>query len=291
MVAVAAAIVASVTITTYQFPGIMSMNWLVTASFTFSLVASLFCVYGACTLQRRISNLPSGRQFRAWLSAPLPRYLSSPELIRGGNISISGDEYLKANVATVLTLTAPKTLLDHSIRFFLAGLVGYLICTHSISVRAGPVSDEATSEVVLSPSGDSSLGSRNTIIVYAFSLCIGISLLISPSSYKNFKVSVSGPIESRRHGHGNAGMAEGPQYEGLTHHVPKVGTALHDGTEKQLMNTEAVSMRILGTSDQQRHLADAIRQAATAHERNAQALRDCAEAEAKVSELYRALAR
>lgn len=290
MVSVAAAIVASVTITTYQFPSIDAMHWTVSAAFTFSLVASLFCVYGACTLQRRISNLPSGRQFRAWLSAP-PPYVSNPELVKAGNISTSSEEYLKANVATVLTLTAPKTLLDHAIRFFLAGLVGYLVCQHSISLRSNSVADEAGTGVMLSPSGDSPLGSRNTIIVCAFSLCIGISLLISPSSYKNFRLTISSPIETRRHGHGNAGMAEGPQYEGLAHYMPTSSAVMQITPEKRQEITSRDNVKSSHQQSQSQGLIEAMRQAAVAHERSAQASRQYAEAEARVAELYRALSR
>ena len=166
----------SVTVTTFQFPSLQAMHWAVSAAFVFSLIASLFCVYGACTLQRLVSNLSDVTQFRAWLSAPP----------RDPGYGDSKDNGREPNVATVLTLTAPKTLLDHSIRFFMIGLVGYLVCLHSMADES--LNRESGS---MPSSGISVIGSRNVIIVSTFSLCIGISLLISPSSYKNFKLAAT----------------------------------------------------------------------------------------------------
>lgn len=84
-------------------------------------------------------------------------------------------------------------------------------------------------------------------------------------------------------------MAEEPQHEGLTHSVPKLGGSMQND-EKQLQYQQVVNVRNLGSSIQRQHLLEAIRQVAVAHERSAQAMRDCAEAEARVSQLYRALA-
>jgi len=291
MISVAAAIVASVTITTYQFPLIMDMHWTVSAAFTFSLVASLFCVYGACTLQRRISNLPNDTQFRAWLTAvPHP---SSP----GDFILDEVAEHPRAKVATVLTLTAPKTLLDHSIRFFLAGLVGYLVCMHGISVRSDGITigDEP---IILPPSGFSPLGSRNTIIVCSFSLCIGISLLISPSSYKNFVTTLSSPVKA--HAHGNGGIVEGPNLQGHAHDTRPKSVNLQTAyvSEKSYHSASATAdiLRanggIASTGERQEIsllLLNAIRESAAAHERSAAAARDCARVDEKIAELYERL--
>lgn len=300
MISVAAAIVASVTITTYQFPLIMDMHWTVSAAFTFSLVASLFCVYGACTLQRRISNLPNDTQFRAWLTAiPHP---SPPGSMSDDFVLHEVMHHPRANVATVLTLTAPKTLLDHSIRFFLAGLVGYLVCIHGISVRSNgiTVGDEP---IILPPSGSSPLGSRNTIIVCSFSLCIGISLLISPSSYKNFVTTLSSPVKA--HAHGNGGIAEGPNWHGHSHDArPKsVNPQNANISEKSYLSaSSAAEIKARSIADVLRSndgvastgerqeisllLFNAIKESAAAHERSAAAARDCARVDEKIAELY-----
>lgn len=299
MISVAAAIVASVTITTYQFPSIMDMHWTVSAAFTFSLVASLFCVYGACTLQRRISNLPNDTQFRAWLTA-IPHPSPPGSMVDGLLDGMKDHPY--ANVATVLTLTAPKTLLDHSIRFFLAGLVGYLVCIHGISVRSNGIT-VGDAPIILAPSGSSALGSRNTIIVCAFSLCIGISLLISPSSYKNFVTTLSNPLKP--HAHGNGGIAEGPSWQGHSHDSRPRSMLPQNANVSEKMyhsSSTAAEMRAISISDLVRSnggaastseqqeisllLFKAMKESAAAHERSAAAARDCAKADEKIAELY-----
>jgi hypothetical protein len=279
------------------------MHWTVSAAFTFSLVASLFCVYGACTLQRRISNLPNDTQFRAWLTAiPHP---GAPGSMSDGFMLHEIKDHPYANVATVLTLTAPKTLLDHSIRFFLAGLVGYLVCIHGISVRSNGIT-VGDAPIILAPSGSSALGSRNTIIVCAFSLCIGISLLISPSSYKNFVTTLSNP--QKPHAHGNGGIAEGPNWQGHSHHSrPRSVNPQNANVSEKMYHSSstAAEMRATSiadalrsdgsapfTSEQQEmslQLFKAMKESAAAHERSAAAARDCAKADEKIAELYRRL--
>lgn len=244
------------------------MHWTVSAAFTFSLIASLFCVYGACTLQRRISNISTSSQFRAWLQAPNTKAKS----LSNGLGPVPSTQ--RANVATVLTLTAPKTLLDHSIRFFLLGLIGYLICLHAFATR-GDFS--ANNPVLLSTAGSTSTGSRNVIIVSAFALCVGISLLIAPSSYRNFNLIISDPLVDKI-------VQNMQRQQPPCHSRPDVEIA-----DQYFRYTGAKDVGNSEKSDLNDRLCQALVHAAAAYDRSSNAAKECAEANRAVADAYMAL--
>jgi hypothetical protein len=210
----------------------------------FSLVTGVFSVYAACAQQRLMTNLATPMQMRAWLSTP--KHPSQGSGTQETSPSTLDAIEVRANTASVLTLTAPRTLLDHSIRFFVTGLGIYLTCAYT----NGDIYTNTDVGVHLgNPNGN-----RNILIIFLVSVILGISLLISPSSSKNFQ-------KDRSFSHANLAR-------------PVLGTAKGDITT----NLSAV--------DQERQtqmLRRAVRDAAHSHRQLAEALRKIVEADERVA--------
>lgn len=106
-------------------------------------MAGIFSVYAACTQQRLMTNLTRTEPLRAWLTADPEAIHSEMRVVPGhrdGGITkvfLDGSP-VKASIPTVLTLTAPRTLLDRSMRCFLDGLGMYLasVWTHDSAVNS-----------------------------------------------------------------------------------------------------------------------------------------------------------
>jgi hypothetical protein len=169
--------------TALQLPSLIFSHWLSQALMIFSLVTGLFSVYAACTQQRLVTNLATPAQMRAWLSTP--KCPSQGPGTLDTLPSTLGAVEAKANTASVLTLTAPRTLLDHSIRFFVTGLGIYLTCAYT--------NEEIYTNAVMGVHLGNPNGSRNVVVIFSVSVILGISLLISPSSSKNFQKDRSFP--------------------------------------------------------------------------------------------------
>lgn len=181
---------------------------------------------------------------RAWLSTP--KYPSQGSGKQEALPSTLDAMEMRANTASVLTLTAPRTLLDHSIRFFVTGLGIYLTCAYMNG-------DIYTNTVVAVHLGNPN-GSRNVLVIFSVSVILGISLLISPSSSKNFQ-------RDRSFSHINSarpilGDAKG----GITANL----SAIDQGRQAQM-------------------LRQALRDAANSHRRLAEALRKSIEADERVA--------
>ena len=237
--------------TALQLPSLLLSHWLAQALMVFSLVIGLFSVYSACTQQRLVTNLATPMQMRAWLSTP--KYIDQGFGKEGALPRAREAMEFRANTASVLTITAPRTLLDHSIRFFVTGLGIYLTCAYT---NADLYTDTALGVHLGNPNG-----SRNVLVIFSVSVVLGISLLISPSSSKNFQrdlsfsqIKLGGPIV---------------------------------GDEKGLIgaNASAVDQERQGHS-----LRQALRDATLSHRRLAEDLRKTAEADERVARQYEKLA-
>lgn len=227
-----------------QLPSLIFSHWLSQAMMVFSLVTGLFSVYAACTQQRLVTNLATPTQMRAWLSTP--KYPSQGSGKQETLPSTLDAMEMRANTASVLTLTAPRTLLDHSIRFFVTGLGIYLTCAYTNR-------DIYTNTIVGVHLGNPN-GSRNVLVIFSVSVILGISLLISPSSSKNFQ-------RDRSFSHINSAR-------------PVLGSAKGDITT----NLSAVDQ-----GRQTQMLRQALRDAAHSHRRLAEALRKSIEADERVA--------
>jgi len=159
---------------------------------------------------------------------------------------------VRTNIASVLTITAPRTLLDHSIRFFVAALGIYLTCAFT---NRDLYTSTARGIHLGNPNG-----SRNVLYIFSFSVVLGISLLISPSSNKNFQRDRSFP---------HLNLAR-----------PRLGD------DKSL----PANVSVVGEGRQAQMLRQALRDAALSHRRLAAELRKSAEADERVAVHYEELA-
>jgi hypothetical protein len=246
-----AAIIASVAMSALQLPSPLLSHWLAQALMVFSLVIGLFSVYAACTQQRLVTNLATPMQMRAWLSTP--KYFSQESRKQGAPPGAMEAMETRTNTASVLTLTAPRTLLDHSIRFFVAGLGIYLTCAYT---NTDLYADTAVGIHLGNPNG-----SRNVLVIFSVSVILGISLLISPSSSKNFQKDLS--------------------FSHLIVAKPVLGD------EKGLF---IASVSAIDQGSQTQMLRQALRDAALNHRRLAEELRKSADADERVAREYEKLA-
>jgi hypothetical protein len=245
-----AAIIASVAMTALQLPSLLLSHWLAQALMVFSLVIGLFSVYAACAQQRLVTNLATPMQIRSWLSTPNYFYHGS-----GKQAALPGTteaRNTRTNTASVLTLTAPRTLLDHSIRFFVTGLGIYLTCAYT---NEDLYTNTATGVHLGNPNG-----SRNVVVIFSFSVILGISLLISPSSSKNFQNDLS-------FSQTNLARPVLGDEKGL---ITAIFSAIDEGRQVQI-------------------LQQALRDAALSHRRIAEELRKSADADEQVARAYEKL--
>lgn len=233
--------------TALQLPSLLLSHWLAQALMVFSLVIGLFSVYAAAAQQRLVNNLATPVQMRAWLTTPIRLYYSPGK--QGVPPGETEATKMKVNTASVLTLTAPRTLLDHSIRFFITGLGIYLTC-------AVTNSDLYTNTTLGVHLGNPN-GSRNVVVIFSFSVVLGISLLISPSSSKNFQ----------------------KDYSFSQIDLPRLVL----GDENGLITANAT---VMDEKRQIQILRQALREAALSHRRIAQELRKSADADEQVAMVY-----
>jgi hypothetical protein len=234
-----------------QLPSLLLSHWLAQALMVFSLVIGLFSVYAACNQQRLVTNLATPLQMRAWLSSQ--NYAGRGSGKQTASSGIGETMPMRANTASVLTITAPRTLLDHSIRFFITGLGVYLMCAYT--------SKDIYTNPTLGVHLGNPNGNRNVLVIFSVSVALGVTLLISPSSSKNFQ---------RDHSFSNFNLAR-----------PVLGD------EKGFI-TPNVSL-----VDQRRQiqmLRQALRDAALSHRRIAEELRKSADADERVAQEYEKLA-
>lgn len=237
--------------TALQLPSLLFSHWLAQALMVFSLVIGLFSVYAACAQQRLVTNLATPMQMRSWLTTPNYVYSGSGE--QGAPPSRSENIEGRTNTASVLTLTAPRTLLDHSIRFFITGLGIYLTCAYT---NADLYTNNAMGVHLGNPNG-----SRNVVFIFSFSVVLGISLLISPSSSKNFQSDVC-------FSQTNLARPVLGSEKGL---IESIGSVVDGGRQVQM-------------------LQQALRVAALSHRRIAEELRRSADADEEVARAYEKLA-
>ena len=214
-----------------QLPSLIFSHWLSQALMVFSLVTGLFSVYAACTQQRLVTNLATPMQMRAWLSTPKHTNQGS------------GTQETSPGTLDAMEM---RTLLDHSIRFFVTGLGIYLTCAYTNG-------DIYTNAVVGVHLGNPN-GSRNVLVVFSISVILGISLLISPSSSKNFQRD-----RSFRH---------------INFARPVLGNEKGDIT---------ASPSVVDQGRQTQMLRQALRDAAQSHRQLAEALRKSIEADERVA--------
>lgn len=207
-----------------------------------------------------MTNLTRPDQLRAWLTADPEALHSEIRIVPGARQNsgitkvFSDGSAAQPSLPTVLTLTAPRTLLDCSVRCFLVGLGIYLA-----SVWANNNSD-------LQSSKTSNLWTMNT---YFIALCVGLSLFISPSSYKNF--SKARDRETRLQMMPRVGEDEKPWHHesGLD---PKLGKGFeHVGVEKTT-GAMANALPLGGHNQAAYEIEKALRASAASHQQSAREL-------------------